>query len=66
MVGADGVGYLFLLTILLGQVTTYAGMSTFDLMIDRLADVMEKPCPLGKLDVNPELRGHYPGKVGDL
>jgi hypothetical protein len=42
------------------------GDASLALVVDRLADVVEQPRPLGELLVEPQLGGHDPRQVGDL
>jgi hypothetical protein len=49
-----------------GKVGTDDGVRTLDVVVDRLAEVVEQTRALGELNVDAQLRSHDAGQVADL
>ena len=66
VVSLDSVYDLRALAITTGKIRADNGMRPLNLMVDRLADVMEKTSALGKRRVETELGGHDAAKLRNL
>ena len=66
MVGADGVAYIALLLVLLGELHTDDCVRQFGFVIGHLANIVQKACAACRLGVESQLRGHDTCKVGRL
>ena len=66
MVSGNGMNHFSVFSILFGQISANTGVGAFDLMINSLANVMEKPGPLCLLYIDSELRGHYSTEKSNL
>ena len=66
VVGLDGVEDVLFLLVLAAELHAQIDVSTLELVIQGLADVVEQTGPLGGVDVQAQLRGHKAGNVADL
>ena len=66
MVGPDRVYHRRGKPVALDEVRTDDGVRPLDLVVDRLADVVQEARQLGDPDVGPDLGRHYGRQVGDL
>ena len=66
MVGQNGVNHVGALAVLARQLCAQRDMGALGLMIDALADVVQKARPLGQRHVRAQLGGHHAGQMADL
>ena len=64
VMGGDAVDDLHRQVVPLGDLGADGGVRALDLVVDRLADVVEETAHLGDLDVGPDLGGDAPPRGG--
>ena len=66
VVRLDGMDDFLGFLVLAGQIHTDGHVAALDLVVDRLAQVVEKAGPFGGGHVHAQLRSQKPGDVGNL
>ena len=66
VVSLDSVDYLGAFLVLAAHVNAYLNVRTFDLIAQRLADIVEQTCTSCKVCVNTKLGSHYACQMCDL
>ena len=62
----NGMNHGFVFTEPLGVFHTKLHMRAVELMVKRLADIVQKACPAGDLDIRADFGSHEPRNIGNL